>query len=105
VTVVGRRFDTIKPGKPGPSPWTAGLDVDDFKGSIPRTIKAAGGRNWAHHHKQLTSKLVKEAQEMDIRVFAWTPDAKNAMKRLIKMNVDGIITNRPDILRSILSGT
>ena len=35
VTVVGRRFDTIKPGKPGPSPWTAGLDVDDFKGSIP----------------------------------------------------------------------
>jgi glycerophosphoryl diester phosphodiesterase len=103
VTVIGRRLDTIKPGKPGPSPWTAGLDIDDFEGSIPRAIKAAGGKNWAHHYRQITSKLVNEAHQMDIRVFAWTPDYKNEMKRLIRMNVDGIITNRPDILRSILS--
>src|SRR5215813_1921965 len=27
--------DTIERGKPGPSPWTAGLDVDDFSGSTP----------------------------------------------------------------------
>ncbi len=105
VTVIGRRLDTIKPGKPGLSPWTAGFDVDDFKRSIPRAIKAAGGRNWAHHHKQITPKLVKEAHGMGIRVFAWTPDSKSAMKRLIRMNVDGIITNRPDILRAVLGGT
>src|SRR5215217_3020394 len=34
--------DTIGRGKPGPSPWTAGLDVDDFDGSTPRLVAAAG---------------------------------------------------------------
>ncbi len=44
---VGERFNTIKPGQPGASPWMAGLDIDDFSGSIPRAVKAAGGKNWA----------------------------------------------------------
>ena len=40
------KFDTVQAGQPGPSPWLAGLDVDDFGGSIPRAIHAAGGRTW-----------------------------------------------------------
>jgi glycerophosphoryl diester phosphodiesterase len=41
VSLVSNNLDNIKPGKPGPSPWTAGIDVDDFDGSIPRAVKAA----------------------------------------------------------------
>ncbi|MBW2539837.1 MAG: glycerophosphodiester phosphodiesterase [Deltaproteobacteria bacterium] len=101
LSVPSRRPDNIKPGKPGSSPWTTGLDLDDFD-SVPGAVKAAGGKYWGPQSKKLTSKLVQEAHQLGIRVFTWTPDVKSDMKRLIKMNVDGIITNRPDILIAVL---
>ena len=101
LSVPSRRPDNTKPGKPGSSPWTTGLDLDDFD-SLPGAIKAAGGKYWGPQSKKLTSKLVQEAHQLGIRVFTWTPDVKSDMKRLIKMNVDGIITNRPDILIAVL---
>ena len=97
------RSNNIKPGLPGPSPWTAGFDVDDFNGSIPRTVKAAGGRFWAPRYNQVTFDLIKEAHRLGIRVFVWTVDRRDDMIRLMKMGVDGIITNRPDILNSVLN--
>ena len=96
------RNNTIRIGMPGPSPWTAGLDIDDYDGSIPRLIKAAGGRFWAPNHNQVMDYEIKEAHRLGIKVFVWTVDRKSDMFRLIKMGVDGIITNRPDILKSIL---
>jgi glycerophosphoryl diester phosphodiesterase len=105
LSLVGRNLDNIKPGQPGPSPWTAGIDVDEFKGSIPRAVKATGGRYWAPYYKHVNSKHVQEAQQLGIQVFVWTPDSRSDMRRLIKMGVDGIITNRPDILKAILSGS
>ncbi len=95
------RLNNIKPGQPGPSPWTAGIDVDDFGGSIPQAVKAAGGRYWAPNYKYITPNLLEEAHGLGIRVFVWTPDYRSDMLRLIEMGVDGIITNRPDILQSI----
>jgi glycerophosphoryl diester phosphodiesterase len=105
LSLVGRTLDNIKPGQPGPSPWTAGIDVDDFKGLIPRAVKAAGGRYWAPYYKHVNSKHVQEAQQLGIQVFVWTPDSRSDMRRLIKMGVGGIITNRPDILKVVLSGS
>ena len=100
---IGSRLNNIKPGEPGPSPWTAGIDVDDFNSSIPRAIKAAGGRYWAPHYRYVTLERVQEAHDLGIQVFVWTADSKDDMQNLIRMGVDGIITNRPDILQSVLS--
>ncbi len=81
----------------------AGLDIDDFSGSIPQAVKVAGGQYWAPYYKHLTFGLLNEAHDLGIQVFAWTPDKRSAMVRLIEMGVDGIITNRPDILKSIVN--
>ena len=99
---VGGRFNTIKPGQPGASPWMAGLDVDDFNGSIPRAVKAAGGKNWAPYYKYITSALLDEAHQLGLKVFVWTVDSCSEMERLLVMGVDGIITNRPDILKTLV---
>ncbi len=99
---VGERFNTIQPGQPGASPWMAGLDIDDFNGSIPQAVQAAGGKNWAPYHKYLTSALLAEAHQLEIEVYVWTVDSRSEMVRMIEMGVDGIISNRPDILKSVV---
>lgn len=80
----------------------AGLDIDDFSGSIPQAVKAAGGRYWSPYYKHLTYDLLNEAHGLGIQVYVWTPDKPSDMVRLIEMGVDGIITNRPDILKSVV---
>jgi glycerophosphoryl diester phosphodiesterase len=108
LTIAYKDFDTIQRKKPGPSPWMAGFDIDDY-GSIPDAIKAAGGECWASnyvhasgHGRGMTSELVKKAHAIGLDIIVWTVDEKRDMKRMIKMGVDGIITDRPDILKDIV---
>ena len=102
LSLEGRRLNNVKPGQPGASPWMAGLDIDDFSGSIPHAVQAAGGRYWAPYHKHVTIGNIQTAHQLGIQVFVWTPDSRSEMGRLIDMGVDGIITNRPDILKAVL---
>ena len=102
LSLEGRSLNNIKPGQPGASPWMAGLDIDDFNGWIPQAVKAAGGRYWAPYYKHLTRGLLNDAHGLGIQVFVWAPDKRSEMVHLIEMGVDGIITNRPDILKSVV---
>jgi len=92
----------LKPGKPVPHAWTAGMVPGDDQGAVLTAIREAGGRNWGPHCRSLTPQLAEEAHRLGIRVFPWTADSRAAMLRLLKMKVDGIITNRPDILLGLL---
>ncbi len=97
------RFDTIQVGKAGASPWTAGFDIDEFGGSVPRAIHAAGGQYWSPNYRQLDRKNVEEAHSLGLKVIVWTPNKKEEMRRLIDMGVDGMTTDRPDLLKEVLS--
>jgi glycerophosphoryl diester phosphodiesterase len=56
-----------------------------------------------HPEKHLvTQEYVGWAKERGYRVNAWTVDEPAEMARLITLGVDGIITNRPDVLGEIL---
>jgi glycerophosphoryl diester phosphodiesterase len=105
LSLEGVRLNNIKPGRPGSSPWMAGVDIDDFAGSIPRAVQAAGGRYWAPYYKHVTSNNIQTAHQLGIQVFVWTPDSRSEMERLIELGVDGTITNRPDILQSIMKNS
>jgi glycerophosphoryl diester phosphodiesterase len=102
LTVAGG-LNTLKAGKPGPSPWLAGIDVDDFNGSVPQAVKAAGGTAWAPHLRDLTRDALAEAHRLGLAVYVWTVDKPEDMQRMIEMQVDGVITNRPDILKKLLT--
>ena len=97
--------NTIRIGIPGPSAWTAGLNIDDYNGSIPHLIQAAGGWYWGPRYNQVRNFEVEAAHRLGIKVFVWTVDRRADMLKLIEMGVDGIITNRPDILKSVLDGS
>lgn len=102
LSLEGVSLNNIQSGRRGASPWMAGFDIDDFAGLIPRAIQAAGGRHWAPYYKQVTGEQIQKAHQLGIQVVVWAPDSPPEMKRLIEMGVDGIITNRPDILKSRL---
>jgi glycerophosphoryl diester phosphodiesterase len=97
-------FDTLARGRPGPSPWTAGLDIDDFASSAPRLVAAAGCAVWSPAFRDLTSASVDEAKTLGIQVIPWTVNERADMERLISIGVDGIITDYPDRLRAVLAG-
>ncbi|MBJ7407327.1 MAG: glycerophosphodiester phosphodiesterase [Bradyrhizobium sp.] len=81
--------------------WTAGFDPADHGGSLPRTIKAAGGSIWSPYFGDVTAALVSEAHALGLRVVVWTVNKREEMTRMIELGVDGIISDKPDLLREV----
>lgn len=82
----------------GDSPWTAGIQFRDH-GSVPRMVKAAGGAAWSPNYVDLTREALREAQALGVKVIPWTVNEPADMRRLIEWGVNGLISDRPDLLR------
>ena len=52
----------------------------------------------------VTERFVAAAHERDLPVHVWTIDDPAEMTRLLDLGVDGIMTDRPDLLRDVLVG-
>jgi glycerophosphoryl diester phosphodiesterase len=50
----------------------------------------------------VSDRFLKAAHRRDIVVHVWTIDEASEMERLLDMGVDGIMTDRPAVLRSVL---
>jgi len=94
--------DTVRIGSPRPSPWLAGLDPAHFDGSITRLVKATRAGTWGPDYLDLDAHLVEQAHALGLRVVPWTVNEPADMERLLAFNVDGMITDRPDVLRALL---
>jgi len=91
---------TLAPGNDGAaSPWLAGFDPGRHGDSVPRAVKAAGGRIWAPNQTFLTPAMLAEAHALGIVVIPWTVNDTAMMNKLLDMGVDGIISDRPDIVQ------
>jgi glycerophosphoryl diester phosphodiesterase len=55
------------------------------------------------YHTMVNQKFVASAHSKGRRVNAWTVNEPDEMRRLIGLGVDGIITDRPDVLHGILN--
>jgi len=85
--------------------WTAGYDRLAFGGSVPRMIRAACGRIWSPDYGDLTSEAVAEAHACDLQVLPWTVNAETDMRQLIAWDVDGLISDYPDVLTRVVAET
>jgi len=51
----------------------------------------------------VTRRFVRKAHDRGLRVDVWTIDDEPAMRRLLSFGVDGIMTDRPDVLTRVLN--
>ena len=70
-----------------------------------KEILRIGGKAIHVEYPHLTTHLVSEAHRDGILVRPWNPSDKEEMVKLIKMGVDGIATDFPDILRSLVENS
>ena len=92
---------TLQPAPDGrPSLWLAGFAPEQHGGSVPRTVKAAGGKIWAPNQTYLTAGMLAEARSLGIAVIPWTVNDPAMMNKLLDMGVDGIISDRPDLVQA-----
>ena len=115
----GQQF--LQQGQDGASPWLGGLDIDDFDGSLQQRYVAAVASFGAdavspvHGDPQggtvetpgyvpfTTPELVEAAHAVGLQVLPWTVNDRATMHALMDIGVDGLITDRPDLLRHVMA--
>jgi glycerophosphoryl diester phosphodiesterase len=109
--------DFLQTGQPGASPWLGGIDIDDFGGDPLKAIRSFGADAFSPVHgfpqdgkvtdpdyePYVTREMVAEAHSMGIKVIPWTVDDEPTINKLIDDGVDGLITDYPDRLRTVLA--
>jgi glycerophosphoryl diester phosphodiesterase len=55
------------------------------------------------HHRACSARMVELTHASGLRVYPWTVDDERLMDYLIELGVDGIISNKPDVLKERLS--
>lgn len=53
--------------------------------------------------KVITAGLIEDAHKFNKKVHAWTIDDPNQMNELIDMGIDGIMTDSPELLKTVLA--
>jgi len=87
--------------------WLAGYDWRDQQGidfaeKMLRSLAAGSADGWFAWHGDVTVATVRLARELNLTVSCWTVNEPDEMRRLADLGVDAILTDRPDVLHSIM---
>ena len=96
LTVQAPSFDNLRD-----MAWTAGFKLADHA-SVPAMVKAAGGKVWSPNAGALTQEAVRQAQALGLQVIPWTVNQRADLARLLDWQVDGLITDYPNLLRDLM---
>ncbi|UYM06728.1 glycerophosphodiester phosphodiesterase [Solicola gregarius] len=71
----------------------------------PVTLKRLRwAQNINSYHREVERKYIRRAQkDYNIRVFVWTVNGNGGVKRAMRMNANGIITDRPKHTRKVVN--
>jgi glycerophosphoryl diester phosphodiesterase len=73
--------------------------------SFKLPFQALQGPETYHGLRIVTPGFVRAAHERGLRVDVWTIDSEPDMRRLLGYGVDGIMTDRPDVLARVFEGS
>ena len=84
---------------PEPTVQLALLVTEDTAPAVADQLDALGFTPavYSPAHSAVDEALVRAAHERGLRVVPWTVNERDAMRRLIRLGVDGLITDYPDV--------
>jgi glycerophosphoryl diester phosphodiesterase len=53
------------------------------------------------YHRYVTTRMIDDAHSNHLTVNVWTVDTREEIEHYAKIGVDGIVTNRPDLLKDL----
>lgn len=91
-----RRYEKKK------SPWLGGLDIKDYQGNPVKAAHAIGADIISPYYTKISKQDVDEAHSLGMKVVPWTVNNEKDMNMLLDMGVDGIISDKPWLLKQVL---
>ena len=72
---------------------------------IEKIFVSNGLSSYSYHPEiNLISKEdVEKLHDRGVKIFVWTVNKEEDLNYLVKLGVDGVITNYPDIMKELLS--
>lgn len=98
----GRTSENLRPYEKEASPWLGGLSISDFKGDAVKAAHSIGADVISTYYMELSEDMVSEAHALGMKVVPWTVSNVRDMAMLYDMGVDGIISDKPWLLRAFL---
>ena len=92
----------LEVGQPGASANLGGIDIDTYGGSLAKAAAAQGYDAVSPAFRSVTPGMITEAHELGLPVVPWTVNTTADMTRLMDLGVDGIITDYPTRLRTVM---
>jgi len=89
-------------GKPGAAPELGGIDIDNYGGSLAKAAAAQGYNVISPTFSSVTPQMIADAHQLGLAVIPWTVNKPADMERLMDQGVDGIITDYPTRLRTLM---
>ena len=93
----------LQTGQPGASPHLGGLDIDDFGGSVAHAAAALGFDALSPTYSTVTAQMIDDAHGLGLTVVPWTVSEPALMHALMDLGVDGLITDYPTRLRTVMA--
>ena len=79
-----------------------GLLVEEVRPDTVRTAVGVGARQLCPRSDLISQDLVNEAHLADLQIATWTLNQADQIRRVIAAGVDGIMTDFPDRLRTVM---
>ncbi|UYM04699.1 glycerophosphodiester phosphodiesterase family protein [Solicola gregarius] len=109
--------DFLQTGEPGASPWLGGIDIDDFDGDLVAAVDSFGADALSpvqgfpqdgaigdpDFEPYVTRSMVEDSHDAGMPVIPWTVNDRDTMEHFTRLGVDGIITDRPGVLRDVMA--
>jgi glycerophosphoryl diester phosphodiesterase len=96
-----RRFREADPTRPLSLSLDRGAEAWLRAGGLETFLAAPDTEAVTWEYPLLTEERIRALRERGLRVYAWTVDDPAVMGRLRDDGVDGIISNRPDLLTAL----
>lgn len=98
----GRDSESLRRYEKKKSPWLGGLDIKDYQGNPVKAAHAIGADIISPYYTEISKQDVDEAHSLGMKVVPWTVNNEKDMNMLLDMGIDGIISDKPWLLKQVL---